>query len=85
MKQTFIDIPICYFPGTHEPVPQLLTVKEVTRFLRLDRIAIKHPERTVERYRRLGRLRAVQVGKQIVYRLPDVLAFIDKQIEVNPR
>jgi len=75
------DLPVCYFPDTGQPVPAVLTVEDLVRFLRLDLVGVKHPERTIERYRKMGHLRGVQVGKRIVYYLVDVLAFIERQRE----
>jgi len=64
-----------------QPVPFLMTEQELIHFLRLDHVQIQHPADTVRRYRDAGRLKGIQISKQILYRLPDVLDFLDKQVE----
>lgn len=63
------------------PAPFLMTEDELVKFLRLDQVSIQHPADTIRRYRDSGRLKGVQISKQILYRLPDVLEFLDRQVE----
>lgn len=75
-----------YLPATDdrpvEPAPYLLTGEDAIRFLRLGGA---DPQRTLQRYRSSGRLKAVQVGKQLRYTLPDLVAFIERTRQTNPR
>ena len=74
------NIPTVFFSdGT--PAPYLMTLGELIRFLRLDVVNVRFPEATVRRYRDQGLLRGVQVSKQVLFALPDVLEFIQKQGE----
>lgn len=84
-KREGTSIPCCYFPGTSAPVPAVLTPQEAVRFLRLDEAGIKDPLRTLAYYRRKGLLRATLISRCIRYRLPDLLDFLDRAGEVNPR
>jgi hypothetical protein len=74
-----------YMPATDnrpvEPAPYLLTPEEVGRLCRL---TCKDVEESLWRYRDKG-LKAVQIGKRVLYRLPDVLAFIEARQQENPR
>jgi len=79
------QIPVCYFPGTHLPVPPVMTPAEVVRLLRIDQTGTKDPIRTLDYYRKRGLLRAIQVGRSLCYRLEDVLDFLQRVGEVNPR
>lgn len=78
--------PIIFLPATAtgpaEPAPYLMTEAEAARFLRIDSAA---PSLAFARYRRKGWLRGVQVGKSIRYALPDLMAFLEKAKEENPR
>ena len=72
------NCPVVYFPdGT--PAPYLMTTGELIRFLRLDCVDVRFPEASIRRYRDQGHLRGVQVSKQVLFALPDVLEFIDRQ------
>lgn len=80
-----------YFPrrdgeaGAPEPVPYVLTDKDMIRLTRLDETDNEKPERTLARYRQKGWLRSVQVGPEVRYTLPDALDFLDRLKEENPR
>jgi hypothetical protein len=78
---------IIYLPATAnrpvEPAPYLLTEDETIRLLRLD--GGDDPYSSLKRYRNKGQLRATQVGKHVRYRLPDVIRFLEKATEENPR
>lgn len=66
--------------GTTQPAPFLMRQDELIAFLRLYDCNIKFPEKTIQRYRRMG-LRTVRVGKRVWFRLDDVLRFLDEQQE----
>jgi hypothetical protein len=76
-----------YLPATKdrpiEPAPFLLTEDEVARLLRIDGASDTYE--TLRRYRKLGLLRGTQVGKHVRYQLPDVIEFLSKAREKNPR
>lgn len=71
--------------GGFTPCPELLTEDEAIRFLRLDTIKIKNPKATLRRYRKEGLLRAVQISKTVFYPRTELLRFIEKLMENNPR
>jgi len=54
----------------------LLTTSEAARYLRLDEIKTKHPEQTLYRYRKRGLLRAVRVGRKILYPVRELDRFV---------
>ena len=75
---------VSYFAdGKH--VPDLLTESEAVKYLRLNALGLKHPDATLRRYRDAGVLKAVQVGKQILFPLPELRAFVLRQMEAVPR
>lgn len=75
-----MNIPVCYFPdGT--PCPYLMTEDEAIRFLRIDTVNIKDRSSTLRRYREAGVLRGIQISKVVLYSLPKLIAFIDRQAE----
>jgi hypothetical protein len=63
--------------GTTTPAPFLLSVAELTAFLRRGE-SVRFPSKTIARYRSMG-LRAVRVGRRVWFRLDDVLRFLDAQ------
>ena len=64
---------VVYFPGENPtPCPPILTAEEAAKLLRIDS---KNPQRTIEYYRSLGKIKGVRIGKQIHYRLDEVLRF----------
>jgi hypothetical protein len=65
-----------------KPAPYLMTHEELVEFLR---IQVKFPRAAVERMRKVLGLKAVQVSRRVLFRLPDVLDFIEKSQERNPR
>jgi len=71
--------------GGFGPCPDLLTEQEAIRFLRLDEIDIERPQDTLRRYRLRGLLKAVQVSKAILYERQELLDFVQKLKEENPR
>jgi hypothetical protein len=78
-------LPMCYFPGTSNPVPSILTEEETIKFLRLDETGIDDPGRTLRYYRSQGLLRARQIGRSIRYPLWELLSFVDRLDQHNPR
>ena len=64
--------------GTTRPAPFLMNPDEVAAFFRLHESRTKFPEKTIQRYRRMG-LRTVRVGRRVWFRLDDVLRFLDDQ------
>jgi len=53
-----------FFPnGT--PVPEVLTEEEAIHFLRLDVDGPKHPELSLQYYRREGLLSGIKLGKRL--------------------
>lgn len=66
-----------------EPAPFLMTEAETVRLLRLTENA--DPYQSLKRYRDKGWLRATQVGRDVRYQLSDVLKFLEKAQEANPR
>ncbi len=75
-----------YLPSTDsspaEPAPYVLTEADLVRMLRLD---CQDPYQAIYRYRRRGQLKGTQVGKQVRFLLPDVVKFLDRAREENPR
>ncbi len=69
---------IHYADGTTQPAPFLMRADEVAAFFRLHESKTKFPEKTIQRYRRIG-LRTVRVGRRVWFRLDDVLRFLDDQ------
>jgi len=65
------------FPDTGKPCPPLLTAEEVIRLLRIDAFTVKRPDITIQRLRDSGKLRAMQITRGFVYRLRDVMEFIE--------
>jgi len=75
---------IVYFPDGR-PVPFLLSEADLIKFLRLDEIDVRFPGATIRRYREAGLLRGTQISKRVLFRLPDVLDFLEKQGEAVQR
>jgi hypothetical protein len=75
-----------YLPATGdkpaEPAPYVLTEAETVRLLRMEGVA--DPYSALKRYRDKG-LKATQLGKSVRYQLPDVLDFLERRREENPR
>lgn len=71
--------------GGWQPVPELLTIDETVRFLRLDLVKIKNPGETIRRYREEHGLKAVQVGKAVRYPINEVRKLVKRLMEKNPR
>ncbi|MDX2146583.1 MAG: helix-turn-helix domain-containing protein [Planctomycetota bacterium] len=64
--------------GTIEPAPFLMTMEEVADLLRLRESGIRNPEATLRRYRKSG-LQCVRVSRRVLFRLDDVLRWLDGQ------
>ncbi|MBN1763689.1 MAG: helix-turn-helix domain-containing protein [Sedimentisphaerales bacterium] len=77
--------PQTIYQSDGKPVAFLMTEDELVKFLRLDQVNIQHPADTLRRYRDAGRLKGIQISKQILYRLPDVLEFLERQKEAVAR
>ena len=67
------------------PCPEILTEEETIRYLRLDETDTKNPGESLARYRTMGRLRAVQLGRQLRYRRTDLDEFVKQQRQDVPR
>ena len=73
-----------FFPnGT--PVPEVLTEQVTIHFLRLDVDGPKHPELTLQYYRREGLLKAVKLGKRLRYTKTELLNFLERLSELNEK
>ena len=57
--------------------PPIMTRDEVIELLRLREAGSTKPEYCLERLRNSGKLPAVRISKRSVYRLSDVLAFLE--------
>ena len=68
-----------------KPAPPVLTEQEAIKLLRLDTIALKHPESTLRRYRDMGLLRCVQISKKVLYPLDELMEFVERQKEAVAR
>lgn len=71
--------------ASNQAWPELMTVGEAIKYLRLDKVNIKKPEDTLFRYRKRGLLRGTQVSKVVLYRKSELDAFLARQTEENPR
>jgi hypothetical protein len=82
-------IPVVYFPRRPneppDPVPYLMTGADLIRFAQLDLTDVKDPERTLAYYRGNGKLKSVQIGRELRYKLPDAIDFADRLQDENPR
>ena len=67
--------------GGFLPCPELLTEDEAIRFLRLDVKGPKNPKGTLKYYRDQGVLRAVKVGKKLVYPRTELNTMIEKLLQ----
>lgn len=70
------------FPVSMERV---LTEAEAIEFLRLNETGVQDPARTLRYYREKGRLRATQIGRHVRYLLSELVLFVRRQTEENPR
>ena len=64
-----------------QPAPFVLTAEDAARFLRIKAKDVKSSLRTL---RKKG-LRSILVGGQIRFPLPEVVAFVEREVEENPR
>lgn len=72
-----------WLPSTPpRPAPPLLTAKEVALLLRIDS---KSPIRTINYYREKGFLQPIQIGRNLLWRLEDVLGFMRQLKDESPR
>ena len=69
-----------YMPDGRE-APYIMTIDDVAEFLR---ISSKHKNKAVMRLRRQG-LKGSQVSHHVVFRLPDVIAFMERRTESSAR
>jgi hypothetical protein len=69
--------------GGWQPVPSLMTEAEVIRFLRLE--DPPDPRKTLARYRDMGQLIAVKIGRWNRYRRQDVEDFLARKSEQKQR
>lgn len=70
-------IQLSFFPDGH-PVPDLLTPQEAVEFLRLNENGTKHPEMTLDYFRREGLLRATKVGKCVRYLKSELIQLLNR-------
>ncbi len=47
MRDPAARMPVCYFPDTGQPVPAVLTVEDLIRFLWLNEVGVKNPRQTI--------------------------------------
>ena len=73
-----IQISLTSFFSDGTPVPDLLTEQETIKFLRLDADGPKHPQMTLQHYRKEGLLRATRVGKKLRYLKSELLRFLEQ-------
>ena len=59
--------------GAWTPAPELMTAAEAARYLRLKG---QQTDAALRRYRRLGLLKAVQIGRSVLYRRADLDEFV---------
>lgn len=88
METGTITIDVSMMPdknGGTMPTPDLLTRDEAIRYLRIDTQKTRFPEDTLRRYRNECGLKAVQVGKQVLFPKRELQRFIELQMERNPR
>lgn len=69
--------PIIHHMPDGTPAPAIMTTDEVIRFLRLNEIAVKRPEQTIDYYRQRG-LPALQLGRAVRFRLEDVVEWVGR-------
>ena len=65
--------------------PPLLTEAEAIRYLRLDVSGTKHPRLALRRYRRMGKLFGVKIGRQVLYRRQELDRFVERMQKERPR
>lgn len=53
--------------GGYSPAPQLMTAEEAIRYLRIDTLGVKNPDKTLKRYVGLGVLKATRIGGKNFY------------------
>ena len=70
-----INAPV-YMPDGR-PAPLLMTPQEVSEFLRLEDSGSTKPMYCLQRLRDSGKLPWVRISKRSVYRLADVLAYLE--------
>ena len=73
-------LPPVFMPGGR-PAPYLMTQDDLVEFLRLE---VRFPRDSIDRMRTHG-LQACQVGRRVLFRLTDVLEFLDREQRRNPR
>ena len=61
--------------------PDLMTEAEAIKYLRLDTVGHRHPERTLKHYRDRKLLRPTRVGKKLFYSRWELETFIKKVTE----
>ena len=73
------------FFSNGRPVPDVLTEQEAIHFLRLDVDGPKHPELTLQYYRREGLLKPVKLGKRLRYTKTELLNFLERLEQKNEK
>ncbi len=78
-RDRYRGMPAVFIAGDPpRPAPFLMNRDEMAAFFRLQDSRTKFPEKTLQRYRRMG-LKTVRVGRRVFFRLDDVLRFLDQQ------
>lgn len=65
-----------------KPAPYVMEPEEAATFMRL---SSANPDETLRYYRQQGRLVGTQVGKKVVFQLPDLIEFLRRQRDEVPR
>jgi len=67
------------------PAPFFLTKAEAIQLLRIDESGARFTGDSFDRIRDRHKLQGVQIGRNVRFRLSDVLAAADRMMETNPR
>jgi hypothetical protein len=73
-----------YMPSG-QPVPLVLTERELISLLRLDETESKSAKLTIRYYRKKGLLKGIRIGKVIRYTQAEVLKFLSEQTQWTNR
>ena len=78
-ERRYRGLPVVFVAGDPpRPAPFVMSGDDVAAFFRLAESKTKFPEKTLQRYRKMG-LKTVRIGRRVWYRLDDVLRFLDGQ------
>jgi|GEM_PF-6212124 len=62
---------------------EMLTTAQAVAYLKLSETGIRRPERSLHRYRKLGRLRGVRVGYQFLWPRSELDRFLNAGLSSN--